>query len=207
MAMTPFLRALLEAPGDEKEQNNPTDDVNQEQGVESSAAEESPDTLEDPFDDEDRSDSNVSNGKEEEGESGEELSDPPDGLPSPDETDDTTTDDSESDEQNIQLNILSLSKLDRLTLKQKCFNNFKDLRLKINRAIALVEDNEQLMSGDFREGVHSELGSLYSAVTNYMMTRFSYNNYEENAKNFNILAFQFNDLLKKLKDSSNYEDK
>ena len=63
------------------------------------------------------------------------------------------------------------------------------------------------MDGKFREEMYNELGELCSTVTGYMTIRFSYNNYEENAKNFNILASQFNDLLKKLQDSANYEDK
>nr|DAS76655.1 MAG TPA: hypothetical protein [Caudoviricetes sp.] len=213
MAMSPFLRALLEAPGDEEEQNAPADDAgDQNQDAETPDAEntegDNTEGLDDPFAEDDNNNDNPDN-TDSDGENQEEdLSNPPDGLASPDETEDTaTTDDGEADEQNIQLNILPLSKLDRLTLKQKCFNNFKDLRVKINRIISLVEDNEQLMTGDFREEVYQELGELHTAVTGYMTTRFSYNNYEENAKNFNILASQFNDLLKKLRDESNYEDK
>lgn len=210
MYMSPFMRALLEADGDNAEpqaedtaaENNDTpDDAGTDQNAGSNDQNnDNPDdnNLEDPFGDD--------NG---DGENQEDLSNPPDGLASPDDTGDTndTGSGNEADEQNIQLNILSLSNLDRLTLNQKCFNNFKDLRVKINRTQNLVDDNEQLLEADFRNDVVENLGELYAAVNSYMTIKFSFNNYEENAKTFNIFASQLDEILKNIKNGGKSKDK
>lgn len=209
--LNPFLRSLLEAPqGEDNEEENP-EEQNQEQ--ENDEAEnpdqdaqdnqteegdqENQDEPEDPF-----ADDNA------EGEEQEDLSNPPDGLESPDATDDGTTTDNtegEADEQNIQLAILPLSKLDRLTLKRKCFDNFRNLRSMINRVSTLISDNEQLLQAEFRESMTNELAELYNAVSGYMTTKFGFNNYEENAKNYNIFAAQLDELLKNLQKDDNYD--
>lgn len=214
MYISPFMRALLEAEGDDQaeEQNmdTGTKDTNTDAGTDQNA--DSGDNanndtndggtddsaMDDPFGD----DSGDSDDKED-------LSNPPDGLASPDDEGDPndTWSGDEADEQNIQLNILSLSNLDRLTLNQKCFNNFKDLRVKINRAQNLVDDNEQLLEADFRDEVVENLGELYAAVNSYMTIKFSFNNYEENAKTFNIFASQLDEILKNIKNSGKSKDK
>lgn len=208
MYMSPFMRALLEADGDNQddanaepqaednaaENNDAPDDAGADQNAEGNDQNnDNPDdsNSDDPFDDDG------------DGDNQEDLSNPPDGLASPDDT--GSGDD--SDEQNIQLNILSLSNLDRLTLNQKCFNNFKDLRVKINRAQNLVDDNEQLLEADFRDEVVENLGELYAAVNSYMTIKFSFNNYEENAKTFNIFASQLDEILKNIKNSGKSKDK
>ena len=214
MYISPFMRALLEAEGDDQADEQNTDTGAEDTGTDSSADQNSDsgdnannDTndggtddsgMEDPFGDD--------NG---DGDNKEDLSNPPDGLASPDDEGDPndTGSGDEADEQNIQLNILSLSNLDRLTLNQKCFNNFKDLRVKINRAQNLVDDNEQLLEADFRDEVVENLGELYAAVNSYMTIKFSFNNYEENAKTFNIFASQLDEILKNIKNDGKSKDK
>ena len=216
MYISPFMRALLEAEGDDQaeEQNTGTgtEDTNTDAN---SGADQNADSgdntnndtndggtddsaMDDPFGDDSG-----------DGDDKEDLSNPPDGLASPDDEGDPndTGSGDEADEQNIQLNILSLSNLDRLTLNQKCFNNFKDLRVKINRAQNLVDDNEQLLEADFRDEVVENLGELYAAVNSYMTIKFSFNNYEENAKTFNIFASQLDEILKNIKNSGKSKDK
>lgn len=214
MYISPFMRALLEAEGDDQteEQNAGTgaEDTDTNSGADQNA--DSGDNanndtnyggtddsaMDDPFGDDSG-----------DGDDKEDLSNPPDGLASPDDTGDPnyTGSGDEADEQNIQLNILSLSNLDRLTLNQKCFNNFKDLRVKINRAQNLVDDNEQLLEADFRDEVVENLGELYAAVNSYMTIKFSFNNYEENAKTFNIFASQLDEILKNIKNGGKSKDK
>lgn len=212
MYMSPFMRALLEADGDNQ------DDANAEPQAEDNAAENN-DAPDDAGTDQNAEgndqnndnpdDSNSDDPFGDDGDNQEDLSNPPDGLASPDDTGDPndTGSGDDSDEQNIQLNILSLSNLDRLTLNQKCFNNFKDLRVKINRAQNLVDDNEQLLEADFRDEVVENLGELYAAVNSYMTIKFSFNNYEENAKTFNIFASQLDEILKNIKNSGKSKDK
>ena len=214
MYISPFMRALLEAEGDDQAEEQNTDTGTEDTGTDSGADQNTDsgdnannDTndggtddsgMEDPFGDD--------NG---DGDDKEDLSNPPDGLASPDDEGDPndTGSGDEADEQNIQLNILSLSNLDRLTLNQKCFNNFKDLRVKINRAQNLVDDNEQLLEADFRDEVVENLGELYAAVNSYMTIKFSFNNYEENAKTFNIFASQLDEILKNIKNDGKSKDK
>ena len=214
MYMSPFMRALLEADG------NNQDDANAEPQAEDNEAKtnDTPDNAsadqnakgnDQNNDNPDDSNSDDPFGDDGDGDNQDDLSNPPDGLASPDDTGDPndTGSGDDSDEQNIQLNILSLSNLDRLTLNQKCFNNFKDLRVKINRAQNLVDDNEQLLEADFRDEVVENLGELYAAVNSYMTIKFSFNNYEENAKTFNIFASQLDEILKNIKNGGKSKDK
>ena len=214
MYISPFMRALLEAEGDDQAEEQTADAGAEDTGTDSRADQNTDSgdnanndandggtddsAMDDPFGDDSG-----------DGDDKEDLSNPPDGLASPDDEGDPndTGSGDEADEQNIQLNILSLSNLDRLTLNQKCFSNFKDLRVKINRAQNLVDDNEQLLEADFRDEVVENLGELYAAVNSYMTIKFSFNNYEENAKTFNIFASQLDEILKNIKNSGKSKDK
>lgn len=214
MYISPFMRALLEAEGDDQAEEQNTDtgtkDTNTDAGTDQNA--DSGDNANNDTNDGGTDDSAMDDpfGDDSgDGDDKEDLSNPPDGLASPDDEGDPndTGSGDEADEQNIQLNILSLSNLDRLTLNQKCFNNFKDLRVKINRAQNLVDDNEQLLEADFRDEVVENLGELYAAVNSYMTIKFSFNNYEENAKTFNIFASQLDEILKNIKNDGKSKDK
>ena len=205
MYMSPFMRSLLEAPQDNPD--NPEEDDAQQNPEDQNAEPDAQDTTEEPTDpnaeenpDDVTDDGDPFNDDLGGEENQEDLSNPPDGLESPDATDDGSsdmeTDAGEADEQNIQLNILPLSKLDRLTLKQKCYSNFKDLRVKINRVMSLVDDNEQLLDPKFRDKIINDLSELSNTVNGYMTIKFSFNNYEENAKNYNIFASQLDEIIK-----------
>lgn len=214
MYISPFMRALLEAEGDDQAEEQSADTGAEDTGADSGAdqsSDASSDTGTDTNDsgtDDSSMDDPFGDGSGD-GDGEEDLSNPPDGLASPDDEGDPndTGSGDDADEQNIQLNILSLSNLDRLTLNQKCFNNFKDLRVKINRAQNLVDDNEQLLESEFRDEVVENLGELYVAVNSYMTIKFSFNNYEENAKTFNIFASQLDEILKSIKNQGNSKDK
>ena len=217
MYMSPFMRSLLEAPQDNnrnRNQNNPDEEDEQQQNAENQEDTQVEDNTEDQTDQDNQEENHDDNTEDnpddndpfnddpEGGDNQDDLSNPPDGLESPDATEDGSedmTDAGEEDEQNIQLNILPLSKLDRLTLKQKCYANFKDLRVKINRVISLVDDNEQLLEPEFRDEIVRELSELANAVSGYMTTKFSFNNYEENAKNYNIFAAQLDEIIKNIR--------
>ena len=214
MYISPFMRALLEAEGDDQteEQNTDTGAENADANSGADQNADSGDNANNDANDDSTDDSAMDDpfgGDSGDGDNKEDLSNPPDGLASPDDEGDPndTGSGDEADEQNIQLNILSLSNLDRLTLNQKCFNNFKDLRVKINRAQNLVDDNEQLLEADFRDEVVENLGELYAAVNSYMTIKFSFNNYEENAKTFNIFASQLDEILKNIKNGGKSKDK
>ena len=227
MITTPFLRALLEADGDDENKKKPgkittaeeamedTASLNPEEDVRDSSADENgnegtegeavnPDSDDegggegaDPFSDDGGDDMGFGD-EGGEGEEEEDLSDNPDGLASPDDEGDGEggMGNDEEDEQNIQLNILPLSKLDRLSLKRRCLSDFRDLQFKTNRVKRLVDDNEQLISIEEREDITSQLGQLNSDIGLYLTTKFSYNNYEENYKNYNILCSQLDELIK-----------
>ena len=84
----------------------------------------------------------------------EDSGDNPDGLPDPD---DDGMDDTDGVEQNIHLNILELSKLDRLMAKRKIYNDYKDLRASITSAKNLIDQNEAVIDADVRDYVVNKL--------------------------------------------------
>lgn len=210
--MTPFLQSLIEAPqkapnsDDPEELAKDTESLDPEKDAEGTDDTQTEDNAtQDSENTDDQNDNNDDDlgddplGDETgDGEDNEDLNDNPDGLPSPDDTGEGDSDNQENDEQNIQLNILPLSKLDRLTLKRKCYNNFRDLRVKTDRVRVLVDDNEQVIDATFRDEIQYELSELYSTISGYLTTKFSFNNYEENMKNYTILATQLDEIIKKL---------
>lgn len=116
----------------------------------------------------------------------------PDGLPDPD---DDGMDDTDGVEQNIHLNILELSKLDRLMAKRKIYNDYKDLRASITSAKNLIDQNEAVIDADVRDYVVNKLDYLLSVVTDHLTYKFSFTNYEENLQAYLIFTKQLNDLL------------
>ena len=128
----------------------------------------------------------------------EDSGDNPDGLPDPD---DDGMDDTDGVEQNIHLNILELSKLDRLMAKRKIYNNYKDLRASITSAKNLIDQNEAVIDADVRDYVVNKLDYLLSVVTDYLTYKFSFTNYEENLQAYLIFTKQLNDLLNFTRDN------
>lgn len=122
----------------------------------------------------------------------------PDGLPDPD---DDGMDDTDGVEQNIHLNILELSKLDRLMAKRKIYNDYKDLRASITSAKNLIDQNEAVIDADVRDYVINKLDYLLSVVTDHLTYKFSFTNYEENLQAYLIFTKQLNDLLNFTKDN------
>lgn len=130
--------------------------------------------------------------------SSEDSGDNPDGLPDPD---DDGMDDTDGVEQNIHLNILELSKLDRLMAKRKIYNDYKDLRASITSAKNLIDQNEAVIDADVRDYVVNKLDYLLSVVTDYLTYKFSFTNYEENLQAYLIFTKQLNDLLNFTRDN------
>lgn len=128
----------------------------------------------------------------------EDSGDNPDGLPDPD---DDGMDDTDGVEQNIHLNILELSKLDRLMAKRKIYNDYKDLRASITSAKNLIDQNEAVIDADVRDYVINKLDYLLSVVTDHLTYKFSFTNYEENLQAYLIFTKQLNDLLNFTKDN------
>lgn len=128
----------------------------------------------------------------------EDAGDNPDGLPDPD---DDGMDDTDGVEQNIHLNILELSKLDRLMAKRKIYNDYKDLRASITSAKNLIDQNEAVIDADVRDYVINKLDYLLSVVTDHLTYKFSFTNYEENLQAYLIFTKQLNDLLNFTKDN------
>lgn len=128
----------------------------------------------------------------------EDSGDNPDGLPDPD---DDGMDDTDGVEQNIHLNILELSKLDRLMAKRKIYNDYKDLRASITSAKNLIDQNEAVIDADVRDYVVNKLDYLLSVVTDHLTYKFSFTNYEENLQAYLIFTKQLNDLLNFMKDN------
>lgn len=128
----------------------------------------------------------------------EDSGDNPDGLPDPD---DDGMDDTDGVEQNIHLNILELSKLDRLMAKRKIYNDYKDLRASITSAKNLIDQNEAVIDADVRDYVVNKLDYLLSVVTDYLTYKFSFTNYEENLQAYLIFTKQLNDLLNFTRDN------
>lgn len=128
----------------------------------------------------------------------EDSGDNPDGLPDPD---DDGMDDTDGVEQNIHLNILELSKLDRLMAKRKIYNDYKDLRASIISAKNLIDQNEAVIDADVRDYVINKLDYLLSVVTDHLTYKFSFTNYEENLQAYLIFTKQLNDLLNFTKDN------
>lgn len=122
----------------------------------------------------------------------------PDGLPDPD---DDGMDDTDGVEQNIHLNILELSKLDRLMAKRKIYNDYKDLRASITSAKNLIDQNEAVIDADVRDYVVNKLDYLLSVVTDHLTYKFSFTNYEENLQAYLIFTKQLNDLLNFTRDN------
>lgn len=128
----------------------------------------------------------------------EDSGDNPDGLPDPD---DDGMDDTNGVEQNIHLNILELSKLDRLMAKRKIYNDYKDLRASITSAKNLIDQNEAVIDADVRDYVVNKLDYLLSVVTDHLTYKFSFTNYEENLQAYLIFTKQLNDLLNFTRDN------
>ena len=194
MIRDPYLRALLEAPGDE---NNPTgiddpfntpldnpnpapDPVSNQPGAGGNQM-----GLDDPFADQ-GSDPNA----------GMDMNNNPDGLPGPDATGTANLGSfSGTDEKNLQVKIIQASKLERQLLKSKIFDKYRDLHNKIDVFRSNVENNETIIDPNVREKVYQELQDLDLDIGKYIEFKFIGNNYEENLKNYFVFARKISEII------------
>lgn len=207
MVTNPMLLALLESSNASVYLNEATEEKDEE---DQASNEEEEDTTQENDDndsseenEEESSDDNTeSDNQQEDGEddpfsfdNDEEEDDGPnpDGLPDPDDVGDDSVDDAE--EKNVQTNILNLSSLDRNLVKRRLFNNFKDLRTSIDSFRTTVDDREEVLDSNIRNATITKLGDLYEKLTEYLMYKFSYINYEENLENFILYTKKFNEII------------
>lgn len=204
-----FLRSLLEAPGDNEDRNEgeTNQDANAGENNPEATEEQPPENNENP-DDETEEDNDTP--EQDDGDEGEETGEDDIGIEDPTEDtggDDDTTQDSdttssedtydevETDEQNIQTNVLNLSKLDRVLMKKKLFSDYQDLRVSLRTSRNLIHDNEENVDPDVREAFYDKIDKLYTNLTDYLSYKFSYTNYEENLQVYLIFAKSLQDIL------------
>ena len=199
MIKDPFLRSLLEAPGDE---NNPTGiDDPFEKPLDNPNPGPDPATggqgtgdnptanMDDPFADAAGGDPNDPN-------AGMDLTNNPDGLQSPDAQGSPDLGSfSGNDEKNLQVKIIQASKLERQLLKSKIYNKFRDLHNKIDVFRSNVENNETIIEPKTREQIFDALQQLDFDIGVYIEYKFIGNNYEENLKNYLVFARKISEII------------
>lgn len=223
MALTNmYLRMLLEADGDNTDEDDPTKDdapdtdANNDDNAapddsETTETEDAPDDTQDENQDENTDDNNEENPEEGGDDLGgddfgmdsdnEDDGPPPDGLTDPD--DDGSSDMQQDDtETNVHTNILQLSKLDRTLAKRKCYNNYMDLRTSIGTVKRIIDNNEAKIDPEVRAPVTDDLDELFAKITDYITIKFPITNYEENLQNYLIFAKALNDLVESLDPNS-----
>lgn len=172
---------------EQQQDNNEQDDQNQEDNQEDKG-DEPPTEEENPFGDE---------GGEGEGDDGPN----PDGLPDPDDESSDMSDEESEEEQNVHINVLNLSKIDRTLAKKKCFADYQELRAKINAAKALIDNNEAAIEPDIRDASMDKLDRLYSMIFDYLRYKFSYLNYEETLQDYLLFSKSLNDIIVEINSS------
>ena len=208
MVTNPMLLALLEnskppvylneAAEEDEEDPSTNEEGEEEEGKDENESDDnSEDNKEESTDDNNESDDQQEEGEEDafsfDNDEEEDDGPNPDDLPDPDDAGDDPADDAE--EKNVQTNILNLSSLDRNLVKRRLFNNFKDLRTSIDSFRATIDDREEALEPEIRNATITKLGDLYEKLTEYLMYKFSYINYEENLENFLLYTKKFNEII------------
>lgn len=125
---------------------------------------------------------------------GEDNEPPPDGLTDPD--DDGSNDGPEEEEEtNVQINVLQLTKLDRLLNKKRIFSDFQDLRTSVRTFRNIVTTNAENIDPDERDVVLDRLDRLFNQITDYLTYKFSFIGYEENLNNYMIFTKAMEDIV------------
>lgn len=125
---------------------------------------------------------------------------PPDGLVDPD--DDGSTDEEDPDaETNVHVNILSLSKLDRTLAKRRCLNDYYDLRTSIDTVRNIIDRNEAVVEPETRARAVEQLNKLYTTVSEYLMYKFAYSNYEDALQHYLLFMRAINDIVQNVKEN------
>ena len=107
----------------------------------------------------------------------------------------TTSLNTETDEKNIQINILDISKQDRFILLRKLLSNYNDMRYQIIGFKKSLENFYGNMDPDVKYAAINSLNLLESQLTEYMLNKYSYNNYEENLKVFMLFSARMNEII------------
>lgn len=134
------------------------------------------------------------------GEGEDDLGPAPDGLPEADATDDggdAGTDDSE--ETNVQINILKLSKLDRALAKKTCFQFFMDLKAKIPATLAIIEKNETVIDPDVRDQITDKLNTTQAQLDQFLEYKFPIMNFEEAIQAYYVFVKDINTALEEVR--------
>ena len=121
---------------------------------------------------------------------------PPDGLTDPDDDGSNDNTEDKDAETNVHVNVLNLSKIDRVLAKRRCLSDFYDLRTSIDTFRNIIENNEATIEPTVRDMAVRDLNKLYSTLEDYLMYKFSYTNYEENLQNYFIFMRNMNDIVK-----------
>lgn len=204
--LNPYLLSLIgkplnEADGDEE---NPTEDENKapknqtdEENPEGEEQQESDDPAEqeDPFGLDNDGDGTPDDG------TGDAVEDFGMDDDTADDTDTQATGGStaslntETDEKNIQINILDISKQDRFILLRKLLGNYNDMRYQIIGFKKSLENFYGNLDPDVKYAAINSLNLLESQLTEYMLNKYSYNNYEENLKVFMLFSARMNEII------------
>ena len=124
---------------------------------------------------------------------------PPDdpNAPPPEEAADQQPPD--PDTQNIQVNILNLSKLDRALAKKHIYTLFMDLRSSVTTALNVIDRNETVIDPDIRNDVITRLNQFQADLNTFISIKFQLINYEAAFNAYNIFTEQFKSYLDSIK--------
>jgi len=106
------------------------------------------------------------------------------------------------DVQNLQVNILSLSKLDRALAKKHIYTLFMDLRSSITTALNIIDRNETVIDPTVRDDTVSALNRFQSDLDTFIAIKFPLVNYEAALQAYNIFTEQFNVYLEDVKNAT-----
>lgn len=174
-------------PGEESKTDD--EDQNEEEQSEDETPEENKDAADDFTLDSDTSDDSTDNEP------------PPDGLVDPDDDGSTGDEEDPDAETNVHVNILNLSKLDRTLAKRRCLNDYYDLRTSIDTFRNIIDRNEAAIEPDVRTQAVEQLNKLYTTVSEYLMYKFSYSNYEDTLQHYLLFMRAMNDIVKNVKEN------
>lgn len=217
-----FLRSLLEAADDEADDAAVPDPDEAAETIDDAGTDEPPPDDTTDGGDEDTGDDNAEENHdeeqtEEEGDQppeGDDFnldddSDPddmsnepaPDGLPEADDDGSGDIDEEDPDaETNVQVNILELSKLDRVLAKQKCYRDFMDLRATVRAMLNIIDKNETVIDPDVRDDSIAKLNKLHYQIEEFVTYRFGIMNYEDALQHYFIFVKTTNNLINYIKE-------
>ena len=103
------------------------------------------------------------------------------------------------DVQNIQVNILNLSKLDRALAKKHIYTLFMDLRSSVTTALNIIDRNETVIEPEVRADIVDRLNQFQSDLNTFIAIKFQLVNYEAALQAYNVFTEQFNSYINSIK--------